>query len=206
LGEIGRSVAADARTMRSKTLVVLACLLASLLLAPTSIAKTSGASSWVRSSAATRPSAAHRASATSALEAQVLVEVNTLRRGKGLKPLRLSTRLSAAADVQSAAMARKGFFSHDSADGSAFWKRIQRFYGSSGYRFWSVGENLLWSSPDVDSGTALRMWMNSPEHRANLLNRSWREIGLSAVHASRAPGLFGGRDVTIVTADFGVRR
>ena len=47
--------------------------------------------------------------------------------------------------------------------------------------------------------------MNSPEHRANLLDRSWREVGLSAVHAASAPGVYGGDEVTIVTADFGFR-
>ena len=48
--------------------------------------------------------------------------------------------------------------------------------------------------------------MKSPEHRANLLSAKWREIGLSAVHVQAAPGTFDGLDVTIVTADFGVRR
>jgi uncharacterized protein YkwD len=49
------------------------------------------------------------------------------------------------------------------------------------------------------------MWMTSPEHRANLLDRNWREIGLSAVHSASAPGVYHGGAVTIVTADFGVR-
>jgi uncharacterized protein YkwD len=73
-------------------------------------------------------------------------------------------------------------------------------------RYWSVGENLLWSSPSVDASGALSMWFNSPEHRKNMLTPRWREIGLSAVHVSAAPGTYGGREVTIVTADFGVRR
>jgi uncharacterized protein YkwD len=47
--------------------------------------------------------------------------------------------------------------------------------------------------------------MTSPEHRANLLDHGWREIGLSAVHVPSAPGVYGGSEVTIVTADFGVR-
>jgi uncharacterized protein YkwD len=102
-------------------------------------------------------------------------------------------------------MAAQGYFAHESADGSAFWKRIQHFYpsGSSGY--WSVGENLLWSSPDVDPAQALQLWLASPEHRANLLTARWREIGVSAVHVTAAPGTYNGLDVTIVTTDFGVR-
>jgi uncharacterized protein YkwD len=50
------------------------------------------------------------------------------------------------------------------------------------------------------------MWLRSRPHRRNLLTPRWREIGLSAVHVAAAPGFFGGRTVTIVTADFGVRR
>jgi uncharacterized protein YkwD len=102
-------------------------------------------------------------------------------------------------------MEQKGYFSHDSANGSSFFKRIASFYTYRGYNSWSAGENLLWSTPDISPAGALRLWMNSPEHRANLLNRRWREIGLGAVHAASAPGVYGGDEVTIVTADFGFR-
>ena len=49
------------------------------------------------------------------------------------------------------------------------------------------------------------MWMGSPGHRKNMLAARWREIGLSAVSVPAAPGVFGGRKVVLVTADFGVR-
>lgn len=148
----------------------------------------------------------HRAVTVQALESGVLVEINSVRREHGLGALRLSPKLSAAARQHSVEMAKDGYFSHNSANGGTFDKRIIRYYSSAGRRFWSVGENLLWSSPDVDAAGALRMWMNSPPHRENLLTARWREIGLSAVHVPAAPGAYGGREVTIVTADFGVRR
>ena len=144
--------------------------------------------------------------ANAALERAVLAEVNTLRRAKGLAPLRWSDQLAAAARAHSGAMARRGFFSHDSAGGGAFWQRVKRYYGSRGYGYWSVGENLLWSSPDIDARRALQLWLDSPPHRKTLLSRQWREVGLGAVHVASAPGTVGGREVTIVTADFGVRR
>ena len=103
-------------------------------------------------------------------------------------------------------MAVEGFFSHDSSDGSAFWKRIQRFYASSGYSYWSVGENLVWAAPDLDAKQAVANWMASAPHRANLLSSRWREVGLSAIHAENAPGDFGGQAATIITADFGYRK
>jgi uncharacterized protein YkwD len=146
------------------------------------------------------------ASALSTLEQGVLVDINALRRQHGLTALRLSSRLSAAARQHSSEMAARGYFSHDSANGSSFDRRIARYYPMGGSRFWSVGENLLWSSPDVDAGGALEMWWNSPEHRKNMLTARWREIGLSAVQVPAAPGTYGGREVTIVTTDFGVKR
>jgi uncharacterized protein YkwD len=150
-------------------------------------------------------SSQHPTASLSSLEQSVLADINTLRKQHGLAPLRLSARLSAAARQHSSEMAARGYFSHDSANGSTFDRRIARYYPIGGSRFWSVGENLLWSSPDVDAGGALDMWWNSPEHRKNMLTARWREIGLSAVHVTSAPGTYGGREVTIVTTDFGVR-
>jgi uncharacterized protein YkwD len=153
----------------------------------------------------TRAQVSPRAHVAGTLEARLLHGINETRAQHGLRALRWSSRLTAAASQHSASMAQKGYFSHDSADGGAFWRRIASFYGYHGYRQWSVGENLLWSSPDVSPAGALRMWMNSPPHRENLLSRSWREVGLSAVHSDHAPGVYSGGAVTIVTADFGVR-
>jgi uncharacterized protein YkwD len=145
------------------------------------------------------------ASTMGALEQGVLANINQFRREHNLAPLRLSAKLAAAARSHSTEMAQRGYFSHDSANGTSFDKRIARFYSLGGKRYWAVGENLLWSSPDVDPSGALSMWVNSPEHKKVLLTARWREIGLAAVHTSSAPGAYGGREVTIVTADFGVR-
>jgi uncharacterized protein YkwD len=157
-------------------------------------------------SAPAAPSQPRRpASSLSSLEQGVLADINLFRRQHHLVALRLSSALMTAAREHSQQMASVGYFAHESADGSAFWKRIQRFYASSPWRYWSVGENLLWSSPDVDAQGALKLWLASPEHRANLMTARWREIGVSAVHVTAAPGTYKGLDVTIVTTDFGVR-
>ena len=145
------------------------------------------------------------ATAMSTLEQGVLADINAFRAQNHLAQLRLSAPLTASARAHTRQMAAAGYFAHESADGSAFWRRIQVFYTSSPWRYWSVGENLLWSSPDVDASGALTMWWNSPEHRKNMLTARWREIGLSAVHVPAAPGTYDGREVTIVTTDFGVR-
>jgi len=142
----------------------------------------------------------------SPLERGVLADINAVRAEHHLPALRLSPALTDAARSHSQEMETDGYFAHDSFDGTAFWKRIGRFYPSTDWSYWSVGENLLWSSPDVDAQGAVRMWLASPEHRKNMLDPAWREIGISAVHEAAAPGVFKGLTVTIVTTDFGVRR
>ncbi|MGB2953364.1 MAG: CAP domain-containing protein [Gaiellaceae bacterium] len=131
--------------------------------------------------------------------------MNVVRVSHGLRPLRFSRGLAAAARRHSVDMANAGYFQHDSANGAAFWKRIARFYGSAGYRYWSVGENLFYESPDATAASAMTAWMHSAGHRENILSREWRDVGVSAVHAVAAPGQYGGSAVTIVTVDFGVR-
>ena len=142
----------------------------------------------------------------SPLERGVLADINALRASRHLPVLRLSPELTDAARAHSQEMETDGYFAHDSHDGTAFWKRIQQFYPSASWGLWSVGENLLWSSPGVDAQGALTMWLGSPEHRKNMLDPNWREIGVSAVHEAGAPGIYNGLEVTIVTTDFGVRK
>jgi uncharacterized protein YkwD len=140
------------------------------------------------------------------LETGLLGKINALRARRGLTRLRMHERLAAAALEHSRQMARRGFFAHRSADGSTFGQRVQRYYGPAGYRYWSAGENLLWSSGPLAPSAVVESWLQSPGHRKVLLDASWRELGIAAVQAEAAPGVYGGMDVTIVTADFGVRR
>lgn len=145
-------------------------------------------------------------SAPAGYENVLLREINQVRARHGLAAFRSSNALQEAADFHSRTMAVRGFFAHESADGSAFWKRVERFYPSRGFRYWSVGENLAYGSPSISAEGTVRAWMDSPGHRANLLSGAWHEVGLSAVQEDSAPGVYDGRPVTIVTADFGVRR
>ncbi len=149
--------------------------------------------------------AADRMVAAERLETQVAARVNLVRRWNGLRPLRASPGLMAAARRHSRDMGLKGYFQHDSAGGAAFWSRIERTYASRGFSRWEVGENIAWSSPRARAAEVVRQWMRSPAHRANLLSRTWRELGLGAFRVSRAGGAYGGRAVTIVTLDLGVR-
>ncbi len=139
------------------------------------------------------------------LNRQVATAINVFRTAHGLPALHISVALNASARQHSLEMGADGYFDHPSADGTAFWKRIQSFYPSTNYSYWTVGENLLWSSPSVSAVTALKMWIGSPEHLANLKNKAWRDLGVSAVRVPDASGVYDGYTVTIITTDFGAR-
>jgi uncharacterized protein YkwD len=147
-----------------------------------------------------------RATAMAQLEDAVVDRMNQIRRQHGLRPLRGNGSLRTAAIVHSKDMGRRGYFEHDSISGTPFWRRIERFYPSRGFRSWTVGENLLWGTDTYNAAFAVREWMNSPPHRENILSRQWREVGIGAVFFANAGGEYRGRAVTIVTADFGSRR
>jgi uncharacterized protein YkwD len=153
----------------------------------------------------TRAPTPSRVAGIPALQDQVLAAINDLRRANGLGELTLNPALSLAALGHSQSMAVHGYFAHDGWNGSPFWKRIRPNYRPQAGNRWGVAENLIWSSPVLSADDAIKLWMDSPPHRKNLLTPGWREVGLGAVRALGAPGVYRGLDVTILTADFGVR-
>jgi uncharacterized protein YkwD len=147
-----------------------------------------------------RPDAPARTaiSRATALERPVLAQINRVRRAHGMRGLSFSIKLGSAASAHSRSMARLGYFTHESADGSSPFRRIARYYHGS-----RLGETLLWRYPDLTPEQTVALWLSSPPHRAILLNPAFRELGVSAVHALDAQGAFGGHDVYLVVADFG---
>src|SRR3954467_852523 len=138
-----------------------------------------------------------------ALVRATLCQLNADRRRNGLRPFRLSRRLSAAARAHSRAMARRHFFSHDSLNGASFLDRIRRTGYLHGARSWTVGENIAYGSGRLSTPRAIgRAWMNSPGHRANILSSSFHAIGIGI-----AAGTPHGRGPTgaTYTTDFGRR-
>ncbi len=141
----------------------------------------------------------------STFEQELLAELNAIRARRGLVPLRRSPSLAAAARHHSRAMARLGFVSHSSADGSSFRARVERFYRRPpDWRVYAVGENLLSGSASVAAHEVMRLWMGSQGHRQNLL-ADWREVGFGAVKV-KEPLSFDDEATLFVTADFGLRR
>jgi uncharacterized protein YkwD len=132
-----------------------------------------------------------------------LCRLNVTRERHGLKPLKLSKRLSKAARRHSRDMVRRDYFAHDSPGGATFVDRIRRSGYLRGARSWTVGENLAWGTRKRSTPRAItKGWMKSAGHRANILNPSFRDIGIGV--ALGAPGATGGPAATYTT-DFGSR-
>lgn len=144
--------------------------------------------------------------ATAALDVGILEQLNQIRAQHGLQPLTLDPKLSEAAMQHSEDMVTRGYFAHSSSDGQPFWKRIMTFYPTADYGYWAVGENLYWTAgfPTADQG--MQAWMASPEHRKNILDPTWTQIGIATVVSADAPGHFKDMGVTVITTDFGVRQ
>lgn len=92
----------------------------------------------------------------------------------GLPPLQKNAELDAAAEIRLKDMFANQYFAHESPSG----KDAEYAAGASGYEFIALGENLALGifEGDQDVVTA---WMNSPGHRANILNDNFEEIGVA---------------------------
>ncbi len=135
-------------------------------------------------------------------EKRLAASINATRKRYGLRTLRLTPCLMRSASKHSLQMAVRGYFAHSSPNGASFITRVRSFYGGN----ISAGENLLWARPRVAPRRVVRRWLASPEHRTVLLSPRWRVFGVGVVSSTHGAGVFGGRRVMLVTADFAVRR
>ena len=154
-------------------LIIALTLLLALSVAPTASAAASRAS--VCPGAFADPSPANLAS----LRTTTVCLLNLERRKRGLRPLRANTRLQAAADRHALDMVRRDYFSHHSQSGASFVDRILGAGYVSRNQAWSLGENIAYGTGRLATPAAIVWsWMSSPGHRANILKRSFTEIGV----------------------------
>jgi uncharacterized protein YkwD len=128
---------------------------------------------------------------------------NQIRAQRGLPLLRENARLRKAALGHSRHMVADGFFEHTSPDGDTMVDRIMRARYARADQGWEIGENLAWGTGSLSTPRgAVQAWMDSPGHRANILKRSYRELGVGVmlgVPVSDAAG-------ATYSVEFGVRR
>ena len=139
------------------------------------------------------------------LRGATLCLLNAERQRRGLPPLTPNAQLEKAAQNYSRTMVREQFFDHVSPNGSTLLTRVRR--GTrylQGARSYSLGENIAWGSGDFATPReTVKGWMESPGHRANILNRRFRHIGIGV--AQGAPDDDQGMPAATYTTDFGRR-
>ncbi|QOV33825.1 sigma-70 family RNA polymerase sigma factor [Streptomyces ferrugineus] len=113
--------------------------------------------------------------------AQVVALVNKERSAAGCGPLEEDALLNKAAQGHSDDMAARGFFDHTNPDGADPGQRIT----AAGYRWSTFGENIAQGQQTPEA--VMESWMNSPGHRANILNCSFKDIGVGINKSSGGP-------------------
>ncbi|MEU8542012.1 sigma-70 family RNA polymerase sigma factor [Streptomyces sp. NPDC048717] len=111
-------------------------------------------------------------SGSSSTSQQVIALVNTERSRAGCGPLTGNALLTRAAQGQSDDMAARDFFDHTNPDGDGPGERVT----AAGYQWSTYGENI--AKGQRTPAEVMEAWMNSPGHRANILNCDFREIGI----------------------------
>ena len=133
----------------------------------------------------------------------VLCLVNEQRKDAGLKPLERSKKLQKAAQRHNDRMVGTGCFAHECAGEAGLDIRLESVdYLGGGLSSWAYGENIAWGMQDQATPRAIvGAWMDSAGHRANILSRSFREIGVGfsagTPSSQKDPG-------GIYTTDFGL--
>ena len=127
---------------------------------------------------------------------------NQIRADKGLPLLKENARLRKAAASHSATMVDEGFFDHTAPDGDTFVDRIIASRYTKRNDGWTLGENIAWGTGDLSSADGvMNAWMNSSGHKANIVKKAYREVGIGirlGVPSDEGVG-------ATITADFGVK-
>lgn len=130
----------------------------------------------------------------------VLCLLNAERARHGLAALVRDASLDDASQRHSDDMASRDFFEHDTPDGVGAVARI----GGAGYPAYhtTTAENLYWGQDDKATPvSAMKGWMKSPGHRANILRPELRAVGVGIAYEAPEPGVAG--RVAVYTTDFG---
>ncbi|WNI18279.1 CAP domain-containing protein [Streptomyces sp. ITFR-21] len=118
--------------------------------------------------------------AVTAARAQILALVNDQRATAGCKPLTASSALDQLAQSFSDDMAARGFFDHTDPDGRTPWDRAKALGIAN-----LGGENI--ARGQADAQAVMDAWMNSPGHRANILNCDYTTLGVGIHFAPGGP-------------------
>ncbi|MFJ5063656.1 sigma-70 family RNA polymerase sigma factor [Streptomyces nigra] len=131
--------------------------------------------------ASRKAASAPQQEAPSGTVGQVVALVNKERAAAGCGPLAEDSLLDKSAQAHSADMAARDFFDHTNPDGADPGQRIT----AAGYRWSTYGENIAMGQQTPEA--VMESWMNSPGHRANILNCSFKDIGVGVHEGPGGP-------------------
>ncbi|MCX6727176.1 MAG: CAP domain-containing protein, partial [Candidatus Shapirobacteria bacterium] len=117
---------------------------------------------------------------------------NDERQKAGLPILHYNPVLSESATAKGQDMFASNYWAHNSPSGKTPWD----FFRSAGYQYSVAGENL--AKDFYDTNSVMKAWMNSPTHKANIINSKYQEIGIGVVN-----GTLNGVKTTLVVQHFG---
>ena len=109
---------------------------------------------------------------------ELLTLTNQARQNAGVGELHLSYELGQSAQTYAEDLATQNFFSHTGKDGSTLTSRLS----ASGYQFIAAGENI--AAGQQSASSVFQGWMNSPGHRANILQSEFTEVGFGLFDAT----------------------
>jgi uncharacterized protein YkwD len=136
----------------------------------------------------------------------VLCLHNRERARHGLPRLKENPKLRRAAERHTSNMVSEHFFDHTSPSGSTMLDRIRHTGYTRHVRSWALGENIAWGTGKLATAAQIqRSWMHSSGHRANILQRSFREIGIG-IETGLPVRLSAAQSGATYTTDFGFRR
>jgi uncharacterized protein YkwD len=136
------------------------------------------------------------------VRAALLCLHNQIRVQAGLPTLKDNAKLRKAATGHSNDMVIEGFFDHTSLNGDTFVDRIIDAGYAKRNDGWTIGENLAWGTGELSTPQAIMdAWMKSAGHKANIVKKSYKEIGIAVRIGVPTDGTVG----ATVTADFGAK-
>jgi uncharacterized protein YkwD len=135
--------------------------------------------------------------ATSLSQQDLLKDTNLARQSDGRASLKINPQLTEAAQAKANDMALRNYWSHNTPAGNPPWT----FVTATGYSYQKLGENL--AAGFADSRATVNGWLASPEHRENMLDSEYKEVGFGYANNPNYTSTGNNGPMTIVVAFYG---
>lgn len=128
-----------------------------------------------------------------AVDSPLITYANVSRTDANIRTLTVNSQLTKAAQAKAEDILANQYFDHTRPDGKQPWDFIRE----SGYNYRYAGENLAIGFTDYI--TVHKAWLNSPEHKRNILNERFDEVGIGI-----ARGIYNDKEAVVIVEMFGM--